>query len=223
MNERTVFISRPQPSDSPFRSILEAAGWQVIGLSLIQFRRLSIPSPPPTDWIFFYSKKGVKFFLESVETAYMAGKKLACLGPGTAAALKAKGCTVDFTGTGEPSTVAEAFLKVAVGKKVLFPHARQSRQSVQSLLGEHISAISLAVYDNEARQHFTLPYCQVLVFTSPMNVAAYFKKYPIQKGQQCVAIGGATAEALIQQGLQKPIIARQPSEEAMAEAVLQLV
>ena len=223
MTEYQIFISRPQSKNSTFRSRLEAEGLQVVGESLIQFRPLPVTKLPDADWIFFYSKKGVKYLLESADASYLNDKKLACLGPGTASFLENAGQVPDFTGNGEPQEVAAAFLHLAIGQRVVFPQAKQSRQSVQSILESQINAISLPVYENEPRQDFELPYCQILVFTSPMNVSAYCSKYRIQKGQQCVAIGSVSATALVKQGIKEVIVAEEPSEEAMARAVLQIV
>lgn len=222
MNFR-IFISRELKEDSTFRTRLEAIGAEVIGQSLIEFAPAAFEYIPPCDWIFFYSKKAVRFFFEGLEGGLPAGVKWAALGKGTAAALASRGITPDFIGAGEPEGVAEAFAREAAGQRVLFPQARQSRQSVQQLLGGALQAVSLVVYDNRPRQSFDIPFCRALVFTSPLNAEAYFGKYTLQPGQSVVAIGRTTAEALRRLGVEEVAVAEEPSEEGLAEVVVSLL
>jgi uroporphyrinogen-III synthase len=218
-----VFISRPQTAQSPFRKKIESSGYAVIGESLIQFHPLPFEEEPNTEWVFFYSKKGVTYFLEQSKKSLSTNRKLACLGPGTAGLLKKHGYTPDFTGSGEPEPTAQAFVKQARGQSVLFVQALHSRQSIQKLLAGSITSFSLPVYTNELRTDFDIPACEVLTFTSPMNVEAYFAKYRLLSSQQCVAIGSVTARALDAAGVPKIHQAAQPNEAALARAVLQLL
>ncbi len=219
----TIFISRELKEDSPFRLRLEAVGAQVLGQSLIEFTPVDFGTAPPCDWVFFYSKKAVRFFFEGLDGAAPAGLKWGALGRGTAAALSARGITPDFIGTGEPEGVAEAFAEEAGGRRVLFPRARQSRQSIQQLLEEKIQAVSLVVYDNRPLESFNIPFCQVLAFTSPLNAEAYFRKYALQEGQAVVAIGNTTEAALHRLGVKEVAVAGSPSEESLAAAVVALL
>lgn len=218
-----VFISRELKADSIFRTRLEAIGAEVIGQSLIEFAPVVFHGIPPCDWIFFYSKKAVCFFFEGLGEKLLSEIKWAALGRGTAAALSARGITPGFIGTGEPEGVAEAFAIEAAGQRVLFPQARQSRQSVQQLLGDKIQPVSLVVYDNQPRRSFDIPFCRVLVFTSPLNAEAYFGKYTLQPGQSAVAIGETTAATLRRLDVAEVAVAEEPSEEGLAEVVISLL
>ena len=146
--------------------------------------------------------------------------KLAALGPGTAAALEQQHLKADFIGDGDPENTAAAFLQTAKGLQVLFPQARESRQSVQTFLENEFGAIDLVVYENAPRTDFNLPDFDILVFTSPMNAEAYFAQKSWKPFQTVIAIGKTTAAALAVPGIRDVIVSEQPSEESLAESVL---
>jgi len=60
---KSVFISRDLSLNSPFRNRLETADFVVTGRSLLDFKPIPFKAFPKTDWIFFYSRKAVEFFL----------------------------------------------------------------------------------------------------------------------------------------------------------------
>lgn len=208
--------------DSIFLQKLQAAGFEVVGESLIQFSAVRFTNLPESDWIFFYSKKAVRFFFENLQkTDLQINAKLAALGEGTAEALEKQGFKPYFIGNGEPEATAINFLKVAINQRVLFPRAKNSRQSVQQLLQGQIEELDIVVYQNLPRQDFDIPECEWLVFTSPLNAEAYFQQYSAKSGQKILAIGETTAGALRRIGLEEIHISESPSEEALAYAILQ--
>lgn len=218
---KKIFITRDLEYDSIFYKMLTVKGFDVVGCSLVTFSPVSFDTLPPVDWIFFYSKNAVRFFLTSLENSTLHCK-IAALGEGTASVLKVEGFSPDFIGKGDPAQVAMEFLSVAEGCRVLFPRASDSRQSIQKLIGKRIKALDLVVYENIANIDFQIPECQALVFTSPLNVKAYFSKYEL-KSELVIAIGETTAAALRQFNVPKINIAKIPSEEAMAELVIKLL
>ena len=65
---------------------------EIFGQSLLQFSPIHFKSIPSTEWVFFYSKKGVDFFMEQVQQSVIFQKKVstfkwAVMGKGTATAL----------------------------------------------------------------------------------------------------------------------------------------
>jgi len=217
---KKVFISRDLSEDSIFRKMLIASGFEVHGESLVKFSAVPVGALPPADWLFFYSKTGVHFFFQQISPAKIAGSKLAAIGPGTAAALESACRPPDFTGSGDPGQTASAFLQTAKGQRVLFCRAKESRKSVQTLLGPYLAALDLVVYENTPRREFVLPDFDVLVFTSPMNVQAYFSGKRWRENQMVAAIGETTAKALAEVGAGPVLVAEDPSEEGLAAAVL---
>ncbi len=223
-NPKWVFISRFLKDNSTFKQVLLAEGWQVYGESLLDFQAVSFEKLPIANWIFFYSKKGVRFFFEQLQSmeAELENVQFASIGEGTARVMQRFGIQPDFVGTGEPASTAQAFSRLAQGQHVIFPQAAQSRQSIQTHLQEQITAYNLIVYQNSMRTDFQLPEFDILVFTSPMNAQAYFAKKRWQAQQKVVAIGQTTARTLTQLGITEVQIAEQPDEQHLAEAVLEV-
>ncbi len=214
----TAFITRDLAPDSDFLYLLSREGWQVNGFSLLEFEGVPF-SYPRVDWIFFYSKNGIKFFFEQEE---YANEKLAVMSKASAEYLLEYNMKADFIGTGDADTTAPTFLKMAKGKRVLFPHAKNSRHSIRKIIENEIDVIDVLVYENRKITDFPPSNAAVLVFTSPMNVEAYFEKYELKEKQKLVAIGHTTATKLAELGFENIKIAIEPNEMALAETVLSI-
>lgn len=221
-----IFISRNLTTTSPFKKELAGIAMEIIGQSLIQFSPTPTTAIPNVDWIFFYSKNGVKYFLEMVKSSPSFSIKMvkwAVIGKGTAEALTTYQIQPDFIGNGRPKATAQAFGEMAAGQAVLFPRAKNSKKSIQNLLCSQLTVNDLVVYENEVKANFTIPYCDILVFTSPLNATAYFQKYALNAKQKIIAIGKTTEKTLQQLGIKNSIIATKPSEQALANAVTQVL
>lgn len=213
----TIFISRSLDADSPFRKIL-ASKATVIGLSLIEFAPIPFEKLPEADWLFFYSQKGIHYCLSQLEQKDHL-PAIGVIGQASANFLTANyALQPQFIGTGDPMETAQQFLPLVRGKKVIFAQAQQSKQSVQKLLGTAIQALDLITYTNAIKTDFELPMVDILVFTSPLNVQAYFSKYPYQNHQKVISIGKVTAQALTNYNIPKVSIATAPNEQALAAA-----
>ena len=218
----TIFISRELKSNSPFLALL-ADKAKVIGSSLIDFKAVPIARIPQADWLFFYSKKGIRYFFEQLPKGFSL-PSLAVIGKASADYLyKNYQLQADFIGTGHPEATAQQFLSLAQQKKVVFVQAKQSRQSVQQLIKTQVETEALIVYDNVPKTTFELPVADILVFTSPMNAQAYFAQYPLKDHQQVVSIGHSTAKALKILNIHNFHIAEQPNEAALAQTCLTLL
>lgn len=216
-----VFVSRNLSPDSAFLKVLAPKGFSIFHESLIHCTSMPIEEIPSSDWLFFYSKNGIKFALQNKSfKAILPTNKIAVMGKGSAQLLIDQNLTIDFVGNGRPEETAQAFLELAQGQQVLFVQAKHSRQSIQKLLGENIQSSSLIVYNNELRTDFDIPPCQYLLFTSPLNAVAYYNKYAIDENQKIIAIGATTATKLLELGINKMSIANNPSEEALIEEIL---
>ncbi len=200
----------------------EVSGQSLIRLSLIPFKHI-----PVTDWIFFYSKNAIQFFFDHIQTQqisfHSSTRKWATIGEGSAKKLLKFGIKADFIGNGEPNITAKSFLQIAENQHVLFPRAKQSKQSIQALLQKNIYVHDLIIYNNQPQKMTTQRFDDILVFTSPMNVTTYFNAYPKLPHQQLIAIGNTTAKALYTFGFMEVIIAEAPSEASLVKAVLSIV
>ena len=218
----SVFISRNLEAGSIFKNKLTALGFSVYGESLIEFRAIPFSEIPDVDWIFFYSKKAIQFFFKNLQKQQLPipMSQYASIGKGTALELSHYDIIANFIGNGKPQDTAKRFLEQAEGQRVLFPRAAHSRQSIQQLLGNQITALDLVIYNNRAKTSLNLPYFDYLVFTSPLNAQAYFNQYQLKAEQKVVAIGETTAMALQRRGISKAVVAESPSEEALVRAVV---
>jgi len=215
-----IFISRNLSPDSPFLKKLRGEPAQIIAESLIDTATIKVQEIPPHDWIFFYSKNGVRYFFDQINLAEISPVcQWAAMGEGTAKAMQEYNIEPDFIGKATPQLTANAFLKLADGQNILFPCAKNSRQSIAKLLFGRIKATHLPVYDNYMLDASHLPRPDILVFTSPMNVKAWFLHKKIMENQHFIAIGTTTAKALEQKGVRKISIAENPSEIALANKV----
>lgn len=217
---KNIFISRAISEEGALRSELIRQGFVVHAQALIDFSAIPFDVLPKADWVFFYSSRAVQFFFDSFRGDRL-DPKWAAMGAGTAKALVERGIAAHFIGNGHPEQVAAAFVRVAEHQTVLFPRAQQSKQSIQQLLAGRIQDIDLIVYENKARKNFSIPECQVLVFTSPLNVEAYVGKYPIKSSQKIVAIGNTTASGIRRLGYEV-MVAESATEAALLEAILKV-
>lgn len=221
MNQKALFISRPLERDSPFYSIFPPDGSvRIYAESLLEFCAIPFDHIPSTDWIFFYSPNGVRFFFEQVKQRHLAipaAVRWAVLGDGTSKTLREFGKAPDFAGNGLPDQVAPAFAVLAAGMRVLFPQAMESRQSIQKFLGTTVEAISMPVYQNNIRVDFQLPVTQLLLFTSPLNAQAFYEMYPERTSTPVLAIGQSTRQALVELGFSEIYTVEKPSELLLAQ------
>jgi len=216
-----VFVSRHLPAESLLRQGLEEKGQELVAFSLLEFEPLAFAWPQAADWLFFYSRRGVRYFMDAARPA--TGQRLAAMGPGTAAELAGFGLAADFIGSGHPGEVAREFLSRAEGRLVLFVQARRSRQSVQQALGAFVKTRDLVVYDNRPRRHWSDPRANILVFTSPLSAHTYLDALPIRAGQYLVAWGSSTARALSDSGHSDVFEPEAPTESALLHLLEQQV
>lgn len=221
---KSVFITRDLEEHSVFKEMLEAEGFEVEGESLIEFTSIPFHTIPSSDWIFFYSSNAVRFFFENLQAQNLtiSSTKWAAMGQATANTLLSYKKKLNFIGFGEPKRTSLAFINKAEGQVVLFPRARNSKQSIQKLLLDKIFSVNLIVYENKPKDYCRMRSRDFLVFTSPLNVEAYFNRNAKMPHQKIVAIGETTAAALRRLGFNESAIAGYPSERSMASSVIQL-
>lgn len=195
----SVYITRDLREEDFFFHVLTHNGCDVHGLALIDTHRILAPKIPKADWIFFSSKQAVKHFF--AQTKFEEGTKLAAVGKGTSDELRKHNLRADFIGgTADTRIIAKQFGAVAGRSTVLFPQAKGSLRTVQEQLPA-IKAINLTVYETISRPAKDLPLCDVMVFTSPSNVEAFFRENNLSKSQKVVAMGHATGSALKEKGI----------------------
>lgn len=220
-----IFISRYLTDDSVFRMLATEAGHEVHGESLLQIYPVAIEALPISDWLFFYSANGVHYLMEQLNSRLtdLRSVRYAVMGEGTADKLRSYGVEPEFVGAGDPVATAELFGQVALGQRVTFVQAANSRQSVMQLLGGRILSTALVVYRSAIRAALPKVYCDIAALTSPLNVAAYLEAAANPYRTPMVAIGRATAQEATYLGVECVYTAVAPSERALAIKALQIV
>ena len=141
------------------------------------------------------------------------------MGSGSEDMLRRKGHFVDYTGDGiDSADVAAEFAKLANGKIVLFPAAESSLRSIQKVLSLNTKIIDLPVYETILDDEVEPTGAEILVFTSPSNVDAYFANNLLDPDQKIIAIGRSTGKKLDEIGV-KYTLPYSPDETGLAEAV----
>lgn len=217
-----VFISREIGEHNYFRKSLEKNKIEIEDRSLIRtFPIVNVLDPfylKHIEWIFFSSRNGVEYFF-NLKPVLSKNIKLGVVGRGSEDALRKYGYLADFVGeTGDIPGVAEEFARLAVGQTVLFPRAQDSLLSIQHALSADTKVIDLPIYETVMEQNVDKTYADILIFTSPSNVDAYFADNLLDPGQEIIAIGNSTGKKFEEMGV-KYILPFSPDEIGLAEAV----
>ena len=196
MRKFKVFISRKLGKNSEFRKALHECKVEIIDEYLIEFQPISFDSPT-TEWLFFYSKSGIKYFLES--GGNHLDHKIAVFGPSSGEYFQfLTNYQPDFIGNAEKYAVAQEFAKQDNFKSSTFVVAESSLRSVQKIIGCP-SHQEVVVYKNEPKRNFHVDSPDIAVFTSPLSAKIYFSKYG-DRGHANIAIGKTTAGAIEKMG-----------------------
>ncbi|MDB5145459.1 MAG: hemC [Mucilaginibacter sp.] len=217
-----VFISRDLSEQSYFRKALEKHGIEVEAHSLIRtvpvINKLDPYILRDTDWIFFSSKNAIEYFFQ-LHPQLPPDVKFGVMGSGSEEMLRLKGYFTSYTGVGiDAVDVAADFAKRANGMKVLFPCAEGSLRSIQQGLSADTKIIDLPVYETVLEENIEGTGAEILVFTSPSNVTAYFEENLLDPNQKVIAIGKSTGRKFDEMGT-KYILPFSPDEVGLAEAV----
>lgn len=168
-----IFISRKLEEDSILLDFFKSKKLSFLDQSLIEFSPVRFDRPW-SEWLFFYSKKGVKYYFDQQPPQRMRSHKLACFGPGTASyLLNNYGFMPDFVGTGEKDSTTLGLLNSAANESVCFVVGRQSLRSVQAMLGEKMEWTEICVYNNTLAVTPALGTYKTAIITSPMNYESF--------------------------------------------------
>jgi len=217
-----VFISRELSESSYFRKTLEKHNIEIEARSLIRtvpvILKLDNFILRNVDWVFFSSKNAVEYFFQ-LDPLLPKKAKFGVMGSGSEDMLRRKGYFVDYTGAGiDSAEVAAEFAKLANGSTVLFPSAENSLRSIQQVLSADTKIIHLPVYETILEDDTEQSNAEIMVFTSPSNVEAYFANNLLDPDQKVIAIGISTGKKLGGMGV-KYKLPYSPDETGLAEAV----
>ena len=217
-----VFISREIGESNYLRRALEKHNIEIDGRSLIRtFPIVNILDPfylKNIDWIFFSSRNGVDFFFK-LKPSLSKKVKFGVVGRGSEDALRKQGYLANFVGeSGDIKEVAESFAELVKGETVMFPRAQDSLLSIQKSLSQDTKIVDLPIYETVIEDDIYQTHADVLIFTSPSNVDAYFADNLLDPGQQVIAIGNSTGKKFDEMGVTYSL-PYSPDEIGLAEAV----
>lgn len=222
-----VFITRDVSESSYFYRAMAKHGIAVEGRSLIKIfpiiNRLDPYILKFVDWIFFGSKNGIENFFK-LNPRLSKKTKFAVIGRGSEEMLRQFGHAPDFSGERlgiNMEAIATEFARLAAGTTVLIPRAKDSLQTIQKSLTPDTKVINLPVYQTRIDMNVSKSNADVLIFTSPTNVEAYFADNLMDPGQKIICIGRSTGRKIEELGLSYTL-PFSPDEIGLAEAVFGL-
>lgn len=192
---KKIFITRTFKEGDYLQAALKRLNFEVEGNSLIEFKQIRIKELPKTDWIFFSSKHAVSYFFG--QNPKVENVKYGCIGTSTSAELRRFGKRADFIGQStDIKLVGKQFSSKVGNSRVLFPIARGSMQSIQWQMVKRDNVVNLEVYATLKHSIEVSPDYEIIIFTSPSNVEAYFEKNTLHANQKVIAMGESTGKAL---------------------------
>mgnify|MGYP000845479821 CR=1 len=220
---KSIFISRKLNSDSPFVSLTKEEDCKIIDQSLIKITQIRYSYTPQTNWIFFTSKNAIDYFFAQ-NPDVPKDVKYGVISNSSANHLKTHHISADFIGKGvNLLNIAKEFRETLQNDSVLFPQAIDSYQSIQKQLAFTNTCYNLYVYKTNIRTDFDLPFSDILIFTSPSNVIAYYNKYKVDPRQMVIAIGTTTRFKLHEYNVMDVLIPDSFDEKGLFDCVVSTI
>ncbi len=223
----SVFITRDLAENSYLGRYLKKHEIQIDDRSLIRIfptiNKLDSFILKRADWIFFNSKNAIEHFFK-LEPWILKKTKIAVLGRGSEDTLRKYNRIADFSGDNlgiETEDIAKEFAKLVDGQTVLIPRAEGSYMTIQKALTPETKVIDMPIYETVIEEEVNKTNAEVMIFTSPSNVEAYFRENLADPDQKIICIGHSTAAAIEKLGL-KYTLPFTPDEIGLAEAIFGL-
>lgn len=224
---KSVFITRDLDENSYLARALQKHNIHIDARSLIKiFPTINVLDSfilKRADWIFFNSKNAIEHFFK-LQPLILKKTKIGVLGRGSESTLRKYGRVADFSGDDlgiSTEEIAQEFAKLVDGQTVLIPRAKGSLQSIQKALTPETKLIDMPIYETVLEENVGKSNAEVLIFTSPSNVEAYFQNNLVDPGQKIICIGYSTAKVIEEMGLDYTL-PFSPDEMGLAEAVFGL-
>jgi hydroxymethylbilane synthase len=220
-NPASVFITRDVREDDFFSRALKASGYKVSGKAFIEFNSIPFGRPNPTDWIFFSSKHAVKFFFE--QKPDIGSAKIGVIGKATSEAVRKYNKRAEFIGySTDTRMTGKQFASLVKSGTVLFPQAKDSMRTVQQQFVNKYQVKDLVVYETIQKPVENTADADIMLFTSPSNVEAFFEKKKVKPEQKIIAMGDATAHTLKQAGVKSVYLVPAFDEIGLLQAIFSI-
>ena len=227
LHGRTVAVTRAREQASPLAERLRSLGAHVVEAPTIRSEPLpaELPDLAPYDLLCVTSPNGAHRLFELVRDARdLAGTRIAAVGPGTAAALRAHGIVADIVP--ERST-AEGLLEVLPDvRRALVVRAREGRETLPDGLRARGAEVDLlALYEtvaeplsDDARE--AASGADYLTFTSGSTVRHVLAAGGELGRARVVSIGPATSEVLRSHGREPDLEADPHTPDGLVAVIL---
>lgn len=214
---KSVFISRKVDENGAFTRLKNNTTITLIDEPLIEINPVRYSYTPQTKWIFFSSKNSITYFFAQ-NPILPTNVNYGVVSIVSANYLLTFGKEANFIGQGNNMLqIAKDFKEALKNDTVLFPQAIDSLQTIQKQLSFTNTCYNLYVYKTIIKSDFTIPYTDILIFTSPSNVLSYFNKYKIDSRQLVIAMGDATKYKLTEYGIFNVLVPNSFSENGLYE------
>jgi uroporphyrinogen III methyltransferase/synthase len=229
-----VAVTRARAQASGLATRLQMLGAQVIEAPAIRIEPVAGPAPELQhyDLVCLTSVNGVRLLFDRLraegrDARALAGARVAAIGPGTAAVLRAHGV--------EPDVVPERFiaegLLQALGdvpvKRALVARAAEARDVLPDALRERGTEVDVvALYETLAEplsneQLDALTRADYVTFTSSSTVRFLLDGAELGPAARIVSIGPVTSAALRERGHEPDVEASRHDIDGLVEALLQ--
>lgn len=221
LKNQSIFISRNLHIDSVFLVLKQIQNLKIIAEPLIKITQIPFSYTPQTQWLFFSSKNSIiHFFAQNPQLQF--GVKYGVISSDSADFLSNNyNVKASFIGEGvDLVKIAKDYRDVLGDESVLFPQAMDSLQTIQKQLAFTNTTYNLYTYKTILKTDFDIPYTDIVVFTSPSNVVAYFNKYKIDSRQTVVAMGTSTKYKLSEFGVKNVLLPKEFTELGLLNCLL---
>ncbi len=216
-----IFISRNAHEAESLTKIFNGDRFKWTCEQLLTFSAVPFEDPW-TEWLYFYSKNGVKYYYLNKPTTRLRTHKLACFGSGTANFLfDLTGHLPDLVGSGEKEANANQLIETIGTDTICFVRGETSMNSIQKILGPHENHSDLIVYKNTPRTHINLQKFDIAIITSPLNYDSFVNNGGT--AENIITLGDTTCAYILQKHpKQKCHKTKEPSMSGISEK-LQLI
>jgi uroporphyrinogen III methyltransferase/synthase len=236
LHGQVVAVTRARAQAGRLAARLRELGAEVLETPAIRIepRAVELPALDGLALLCLTSPNGARLFFdalarEGLDARVLAGVKVAAIGPGTAAALRAQGIEADFV---PERFVAEGLLEALEsepldGKRVLVARAAEARDVLPEGLRERGAAVELlALYDTVAeplpeRLREALARATHATFTSSSTVRFFLDAGGRVGAARVVSIGPVTSASLRERGIEPHVEARRHDIDGLIAAILE--
>lgn len=185
--------------------------------SFLSFQKVPF-TIPDCEVVFFSSPRSVEFTISNIPS----NCKIACTGKKTADVLQQNGFTPDFiaTQTSDLDQASKEFANWVGNRKVFFPCSDISKKSFTQHLPEE--QVELRIVYNTIIQSEKIKQSDILIFTSPSNVNAFFQKNKCSH-ETIIAWGESTSKELKKNGKDDHFILTEPSQKELVDILSTLI